>query len=36
MEICNVCENPAKFIEIEGGNYYCATCILSMYGYEVE
>jgi hypothetical protein len=36
MEICTVCGNPAKFIEIEGGNYYCPTHILSMYGIETE
>ena len=31
MELCTVCGNSAKFIEIEGGNYYCAGCILEMY-----
>jgi len=31
MDICTVCEKTAKFIEIEGGNYYCAKCILDMY-----
>jgi hypothetical protein len=32
MEECTVCEGVAKFIEIEGGNYYCPSCILDMYG----
>lgn len=36
MELCTVCGNPAKFIEVEGGNYYCASCILDMYGRESE
>jgi hypothetical protein len=36
MELCTICVNPAKFIEIEGGNYYCPTHILSMYGIESE
>lgn len=36
METCTVCDKPAKFIEIEGGNYYCLTHILSMYGIESE
>jgi hypothetical protein len=31
METCTVCEKIAKFTEIEGGNYYCAGCILDMY-----
>ena len=31
MNDCIVCNLPANFIEIEGGNYYCASCILDMY-----
>jgi hypothetical protein len=36
MELCTICETPAQFIEIDGGNYYCVTHILSLYGYETE
>ena len=36
MELCTICAKPAKFIEIEGGNYYCPIHILSMYGIESE
>jgi hypothetical protein len=36
MKVCTVCENQAQFTEIEGGNYYCITHILSMYGIESE
>ena len=36
MELCTVCDKPAKFIEIDGGNYYCAGCILDMYEREGE
>lgn len=31
MEECKKCESPAQFIKIEGGNYYCASCVLKMY-----
>lgn len=36
MELCTVCEKPAQYIEIEGGNYYCVTDILGLYGYQTE
>jgi hypothetical protein len=36
MKMCTICDNQAKFIEIDGGNYYCPTHILSMYGIEGE
>ena len=31
---CTTCQKLAQFIQIEGGNYYCASCILEMYGME--
>ena len=36
MTDCTICENPATFIEIDGGNYYCSPCILDMYGFITD